>query len=78
MIPDPITVGHLAMLAGVLVGLYGLWQLILFARYREHGSGTPGFARRRDARRYAIVGIAAGAILFTAGCFSPLCQIPLS
>ena len=80
MIPDPITVGHVLMLAGLLAGLYGLWQLFLFVRYRgaEHGRGTPGYARRRDARRYAIVGIAAGAILFAAGCFSPLCAIPIS
>ena len=77
MIPDPITWGHALMLAGLLVGLYGLWQLVLFVRYREHGPGTPGFARRRDARRYAIVGIAGGALLFVAGCFSPLCYIAL-
>ena len=72
MIPDPITLGHVLMLAGLLIGLYGAWQLVLFLGYRDHGPGTPGFARRRDARRYAIVGIAAGAILFAAGCFTPL------
>ncbi len=80
MIPDTITLGHVLMLAGLLIGLYGLWQLLLFVRYRgpEHGQGTPGYARRRDARRYFIVGLAAGAILIAAGCFSPLCDIALA
>ena len=77
MIPDPITLGHLAMLAGLLAGLYGLWQLLLYVRYRGHGRGTPGYARRRDARRYAVWGIAAGILLYAAGCLTPLREMAI-
>ena len=80
MIPDPVTWGHVLMLAGLIAGLYGLVQLATWWRNLGpgHGPGTPGFARARDARRYAAWSIAAGALLFAAGCFSPLCDVAIA
>jgi hypothetical protein len=80
VIPDTITWGHVLMLAGLLAGLYALVQLVTWLRYRGagHGRGTPGYARARDARRYAIWSAAAGALLYAAGCFSPLCDIAIA
>ena len=77
-LPDPITVGHALMLAGVLAALYGAWQIAVFLRHRGHGRGTPGYARGRDARRFAAWSIAAGALLYVAGCFTPLGEVAIS
>jgi hypothetical protein len=76
MIPDPITWGHLLMLAGLLLGLYALWQIAIWARHRGsgHGPGTPGYARARDGRRYAAWSLAVAAALFALGCLTPLCE----
>jgi len=78
VIPDPITLGHLLMLAGLLAALYGAWQLALYFRHRGDGAGTPLYARARDARRAALVGLTAGALLFAAGCLTPLCQVAIA
>ena len=76
--PDPITFGHLLMLAGLLLGLYGLWQVLTWARHRGSGRGTPQYARARDGRRYAIWSLALAAFLFAAGCFTPLADIAIA
>ena len=76
--PDTITFGHLLMLAGLLVGLYGLVHAARWARHRGHGYGTPLYARARDGRRYALWSLAAGAFLFLAGCFTPLSDLAIT
>ena len=78
MIPNPVAVGHVLMLAGVLAGLYGLWQLAVMLGNRGHERGTPQYARARDGRRHAVWSIAAGALLYLAGCFTPLSDIAIS
>jgi hypothetical protein len=80
VIPDPVTWGHGLMLAGVLAALWGLVQLAQWLRYRgpQHGRGTPGYARARDGRRYALWSFAAGALLYAAGCFTPLADIAIA
>jgi hypothetical protein len=80
MIPETITIGHVLMLLGALAGLYAVTQLVAWSRHRgpSHGPGTPGYARARDARRYAIWSVAAAAALFALGCFSPLCGVGLT
>ena len=77
-LPDPITLGHALMLAGVLAALYGAWQLLVFLRHRGHGRGTPGYARARDARRFALWSLAAGALLYLVGCFTPLAEVAIA
>lgn len=77
-LPDPITWGHALMLLGLLAGLYGLWQLLVFLRHRGHGRGTPLYARARDGRRYALWGLLGGALLFAAGCFTPLRDLAIA
>lgn len=77
-VPDPVTLGHLLMLLGLLAGLYGLWQLSVFLRHRGHGRGTPQYARARDGRRFAIWAFALGALLYVAGCFTPLAEIAIA
>jgi hypothetical protein len=78
MIPDPVTWGHVLMLAGVVALLCAAWQLLVWARNRSFGRGTPQYARARDGRRHAVWSAAAGALLYAAGCFSPLCQVPVA
>ena len=78
MIPHPITLGHLLMLAGLLVGLYGVFQLASFLANRSHGRGTPQYARARDGRRYAAWALIGGALLFAAGCLTPLATIAIA
>jgi hypothetical protein len=80
MIFDPITWGHVLMAAAALAALYGVVQLAIYLRYRgpSHGRGTPGYARARDGRRFAIWSFAAGALIFAIGCFTPLCQMPIA
>jgi hypothetical protein len=78
--PDPITVGHLLMALG-LVGVLAAAGLFLTAsRWRgaEHSRGTPGYARARLDRRKALYALALGIILFVAGCFTPLAEMPLA
>ena len=70
--PELLTVGHLMMLAAIFAWLYGLWQVVVWARHRDSGPGTPGYARGRDGRRYAIWSLGGGFLLFLAGCFTPL------
>ncbi|HEX9932063.1 MAG TPA: hypothetical protein VGB08_04420 [Allosphingosinicella sp.] len=77
MIPSPVTLGHLLMLAGLLAALYGAWQLVLFLR-SGHGPGTPLYARARDGRRRAVYAIAAAVLLLAAGCLSPLGQVTIA
>jgi uncharacterized membrane protein YiaA len=78
VIPDPVTLGHVLMLLGVLAALLGLWQLSVFLRHRGHGRGTPLYARARDGRRFGIVALALGALLYVAGCFTPLAEIAIA
>lgn len=75
--PASITVGHLLMLAGLLAGLYALYQASIALRHRSHGRGTPGYARARDGRRYAIWGLALALLLFALGCLTPLCDMAI-
>ena len=76
--PDPLTLGHLLMLLGLLAGLYGAWQLTVFLRHRGAGRGTPQHARARDARRFAAWGLGGGAALYLAGCFTPLSELAIA
>jgi len=76
--PDPITLGHLLMLLGLLAGLSGAWQLLVFLRHRGTERGTPQYARARDARRFAIWGLGGGALLYLAGCFTPLADVAIA
>jgi hypothetical protein len=75
---DPITWGHVLVLAAVLVGLYGLVQLGVWARYRRAGRGTPQYARRRDGKRFAIWALLAAAALAALGCLTPLCEMAIA
>jgi hypothetical protein len=78
--PETITWGHVLVGLALLAGLYAVVQLVTWARYRgpEHGRGTPGYARARDARRYAIWAIAAAAVLAALGCLTPLCTAAIA
>ena len=66
MIPDPITWGHLLMLAGLVAALYGAVQLVAYVRHRGYGRGTPQYARARDGRRFATLAAAAALALLLA------------
>jgi hypothetical protein len=78
--PDPITWGHVLMGLAALAALYGLVQLAAWARHRGagNGPGTPGYARARDGRRYAIVSFALAALLLALGCLTPLCDMAVA
>ena len=76
--PDPVTWGHVLMLAGVLVGLYALWQLAIAFSNGGHGRGTPQYARARDARRSAFYAVAVAIVLILVGWATPLGGIVVS
>ena len=78
--PDPITWGHALVALAALAALYGLLQLAAWARHRgpQHGRGTPGYARARDGRRFAIVSFALAALLLALGCLTPLCEMAIA
>ena len=77
--PHPLTWGHLLIGLAVLALLYALWQLVTWARYRGagHGRGTPGYARARDGRRYAVWAVLVALLLAAIGCLTPLCAATL-
>jgi hypothetical protein len=77
--PDTITIGHVLMLAGVVLAVAAAATFLAALRYRGpgHGLGTPGYAQARTGRRKAVYMLALGALLFAAGCFSPLCDMSL-
>ena len=74
MIPSPLTWGHVLMALALLAFLYALVQATVYLKHRAHGRGTPGYARARDGRRYALVGAAVGLLLLAIGCLTPLAQ----
>ena len=78
--PDPITIGHLLMALGLLALLGAAGFLLTASRWlgREHSRGTPGYARARLDRRKAVYALVLGVILFVAGCFTPLAELPLA
>ena len=76
--PETITLGHLLMLAGLVAGLYALWQAWTWFRHRGFLRGTPQYARGRDGRRYAIWGLIAAIVLFALGCLTPLCEVAIA
>ena len=76
--PDPVTLGHLLVLAAVAVALWGIWQLLHWARNRGHIYGTPQYARARDGRRFAAWSFAAAILLFLVGFFTPLAEMAIA
>jgi hypothetical protein len=76
--PDPITLGHVLMLLALLALLYALWQASIWLKHRGHVYGTPQYARARDGKRYGILALAAAALLFAIGCFTPLCDVAIA
>ena len=77
--PDPITIGHLAMALGLVALLAAAGLVLTASRWRgpEHGRGTPGYARARLDRRKALYALTLGILLFVVGCFTPLAEMPL-
>jgi hypothetical protein len=75
-----LTLGHALTALAALAVVHGVWQLSILARYRGagHGRGTPGYARARDGRRYAVWSFAAAAFLIALAGLTPLGRIPLS
>ena len=72
-----LSLGHVLALAALLAGLFGLWQLSVWARHRGYGRGTPQYAMGRDGRRYALLSFALAVVL--AGlCLTPLCHVALA
>ena len=76
--PDPITLGHLLMLAGVVLIVAGGFLAFAAMRWSGHGRGTPGYARARTSRRQALYAGILGLVLFAAGWFTPLRDVGLA
>ena len=70
--PDPITLGHLLMLAGAALIVAAGFLAVTALRWRGHGRGTPGYARARTSRRQSLYAGILGLLLFAAGWFTPL------
>jgi hypothetical protein len=78
--PDTITLGLVLHLLAGLCGFYALIQFALTQRYSgpAHGRGTPGYARARDARRFAIWAGAAGLLFLLLAQLTPLGDVVLT
>ncbi|HET9428627.1 MAG TPA: hypothetical protein VFO69_09740 [Allosphingosinicella sp.] len=76
--PETITWGHVLMLAGLLVGLFALLNLLRWLRQRDFTRGTPQYADGRLARRAALYGMAIAIVLFAGGGLTPLCELPIA
>jgi hypothetical protein len=77
--PQTLTLGHVLYLLTALCALYGLTQFALSMRYAgpQHGRGTPGYARARDARRYTIWGGAAALLFLLLAQLTPLGRVTI-
>jgi hypothetical protein len=76
--PETITLGHLLMLLGLLVGLYALWQASIWLKHRGYIYGTPQYARARDGKRYAVWSLVVAAIFLAIGCLTPLGEVAIA
>ncbi|HEX8064534.1 MAG TPA: hypothetical protein VF535_15135 [Allosphingosinicella sp.] len=76
--PDPITLGHVLMLLGLLVALYALYQASIWLKQRGHIYGTPQYARARDGKRYAVWSLIAAILLVALGCLTPLGELAIA
>jgi hypothetical protein len=78
--PQTITLGHILLVLAAIALVWALIQLGTLMRHRgpTNRRGTPGYARARDARRYAIWGLVAAIVLALLGCCTPLAHITLS
>ena len=78
--PDPITLGHLLMLAGVALIVAAGFLAFAATRWRgpAHGRGTPGYARARTGRRKAVYAGILGLLLLAAGWLTPLRDLALT
>jgi hypothetical protein len=77
--PETLTLGHVLLVLTAISALYGLTQFALSMRYAgpEHGRGTPGYARARDARRYTIWGGALALAFLLLAQLTPLGRVAL-
>ena len=70
-----LTVAHLLTALAAAAALVALMQ---YAAARRHAvPGTPGYARARDARRYAVAAGGAALILFALAWLTPFGPIVL-
>jgi hypothetical protein len=72
-----LTWGHIFIALAALVGLNALYQASIWRRHAGHGRGTPGYARARDGRRYAVWSLVLALILVAAGGLTGLRDAPL-
>jgi hypothetical protein len=77
-IPDTVTWGHVLMALAALAALGAVWYGLAFLRYGNAGRGTPLYARRRDARRGAILAAVAALVFAAVGCLTPLCTMAIA
>jgi hypothetical protein len=69
--------GHILVAIGALAGLCALYQASIWRRHAGHGRGTPGYARGRDGRRFAIWSLVVALILLALGGLTALGDTPL-
>jgi hypothetical protein len=72
-----LTVGHILMIAAAADALVAAIYVSLWLRNRDHGPGTPLYARARDARR--VAGLLGALVLVFLGLafLTPLHETPL-
>ncbi len=73
-----LTWGHVFMALAALAAIGAVWYGLAFLRFRNERRGTPLYARRRDARRGAILAALAALVLAAIGCFTPLCTMAIA
>ena len=73
-----LTWGQVLVGLAALAALGAVWYGLAFLRFRNELRGTPLYARRRDARRAAILATLAALVLAGLGWLTPLCTMPIA
>lgn len=76
--PATLTLGHVLGLGAVISLLVALLEAMRWARHRDHGRGTPGYARARTARRAFLYALVIAAALAVIACFTPAGDISMA
>ncbi len=76
--PTTLTLGHILGLATAICLLVAVLEAVRWARYRDHGRGTPGYARARTARRAFLYALAIALALAAIACFTPVGRISMA
>jgi hypothetical protein len=73
-----VTWGAILVVSGLASAVSALFFFVSWWRMRDHGRGTPLYARGRSARRSTIYALIFAVLLLVLGRFTPLWEATLA